>query len=1106
MTKSRGFALAAWLMITLLLVSGAFAQESAVKGAISTVVTDAQGAVVTDAKVTITGPQGAKTFTTGPDGRVVAPLLQLGMYAVKVEKQGFKSAEVNNVEVLTGKTTALTVKMDIGSAGETVEVRADAVAVDTTSNAVSTNLNDNFYAAVPVGRNVGALFTAAPGVVSGGGTGSANPSIGGASGLENLYLADGVNITSAAFGGLGVYTQLYGSVGTGINLSFIKEVDVKTGGFEAQYGQANGGIVQIVTKSGSSQYHGALSLYGAPNWGRAQALYSDTTRVAQRGRLFDRQTYEASAELGGYVPGFKNHLFFFGAFDPNWAKDTFAPPASAGPTVRFNQNERTNTYNYAGKLTFKLNDSHSVEGSVFGDPAHTNTGRVLLKSLNVQNNTGWSKWEYGTRSVVARYNGTFSPTWLLNASYSHNNNDFTETPTQDVYQITDNTTSNPTILQGFGALLNHKSTTWAWNVDTTKVIHAAGSHSLMIGYRYERPEYIGDRIRSGPSYTVPALNATGGPWVPAGSQPSPIGQLANAQLSLRTAAASCTLCPLYPVAGVPTPVLLRVTRGEYNLGNGIQTHANYQAGYATDSWSINKYVTFTAGLRWEQQAMVGRDVRYTFTDNWSPRLGVTIDPIGDHKTKLFANYGRYSYPLPLDAALRQLSSELDLTNVDFAPVITGNTVSAVLDQAHLLNGAAGGSAKSATLASGGYPIVPGTRMNYEDEFVVGVEREFKGIVFSARYTDRRLKRIVEDIGSVSPENAVISQNSRIGNPSPKLDIFNNEKEVLIPAGLPYDDRKASAGGTGLFVGPNGKGWDPATQAFDVSGVSSAFAPCTVGVNTGAIPPDPTAGTFGVSGETDDANGNLITPSSICFLPATGVGQAGDVGADGLPDGFVSPIRNYTAFEFEANKAFSRGYLFRFNYRWAKLYGNYEGAFRNDNGQSDPGISSLFDFTTGNFNLLGDQFAPGLLNTDRRHVVNGFFSYTFSNNMLKGLTLGTGIRVQQGTPLNILGNHPNYGNAGEVPLGGRGNKGRTPVTGTVDLKLDYAHKLTERVTMHAGIDMFNLADARRVVNQDQQNALSFQPVGSNKDFGKPVSSFTQAFQDPFSSRFSLKFEF
>jgi len=1075
------------LALLLTLTLPVLAQESAVKGNIGGVVQDSTGAVVPGAKVTVTGPTGSKSLTSDNDGKFFFPVLTLGTYGVKVEKQGFRTAELKAVEVVAGKTSSLSIAMQPGSVSETVEVSAAAVTVDTTSTAVGANLNDTFYSQIPVGRNVGALFTAAPGVVSGGGTGSANPSIGGASGLENLYLADGVNITSQAFGGLGVYTQLYGSVGTGINLSFIKEVDVKTGGFEAQYGQANGGIVQIVTKSGSSQFHGGVSLYAAPNWARATALYPDDFRQSSLvGRLFDRQSYEASGELGGYVPGLKDHLFFFGAFDPTWTKDTYAPPnvSTVGPTVNFNQAQRVNTYNWAGKLTFKINDANTVEGSAFGDPSHTNTGRVLGKSLNVFNNTGWSKWEYGTRNVVARYNGTLSPTWLLTGSYTHNNNDFTETPTQDIYQVVDRTTSNVSTLQGFGPLLNHKSTTWSINVDTTKVVHAIGSHSLMVGYRYERPEYIGDRIRSGGTYTVPAVNATGGSYVPTTNNLSPIGDQANAQFSLRLApgvskangvyTSSCTLCPLYPVAGFPVavPVYLRVSRGEYNLGQGINTHSEYHAAYATDNWSLNKYVTLTAGLRWEDQHMYGRDVNYAFTDNWSPRLGITIDPFGDHKSKLFFNYGRYSYPLPLDAALRQLSSELDLNNVDFAPVVSGTTVTPVLDQAHLISNAIGGTTNATSLAAGGYPIVPGTRMNYEDEFVVGGEREVKGIVISARYTDRRLKRIVEDLGSVSPEDFIIGQNSRIGNPAPTTDIFGNEKEVLFaantaPAGFPA-------------------GCDDTNTLTNANGTSASVT---------------------------DANGNVVTDQAICFLPTSTLPgrTAGDVGPDGFADGFVGPIRIYKAFEVEANKSFSRGYMFRVNYRWASLYGNYEGAFRNDNGQSDPGISSLFDFTAGQFNLLGDQFTPGMLNTDRHHVVNGFFSYTFSKSYLKGLTMGTGIRIQQGTPLNILGNHPNYGNSGEVPLNGRGTHGRSPVTGQVDLKLQYQKQVTERFTLALGADMFNIADSRRITNIDQRNALDFSPVGSNLDgppnkpLIAPTSGFTR-FQDPFYSRFSVKLTF
>ena len=100
--------------------------------------------------------------------------------------------------------------------------------------------------------------------------------------------------------------------------------------------------------------------------------------------------------------------------------------------------------------------------------------------------------------------------------------------------------------------------------------------------------------------------------------------------------------------------------------------------------------------------------------------------------------------------------------------------------------------------------------------------------------------------------------------------------------------------------------------------------------------------------------------------------------DGKPDGFVNPQRHYQALELELDKRFSNHWLAALNYRFANLWGNYEGAYRNDNGQSDPGISSLFDFTAGELNLLGDQFRPGYLSTDRRSVANLFLSYTVGN--------------------------------------------------------------------------------------------------------------------------------
>ena len=121
----------------------------------------------------------------------------------------------------------------------------------------------------------------------------------------------------------------------------------------------------------------------------------------------------------------------------------------------------------------------------------------------------------------------------------------------------------------------------------------------------------------------------------------------------------------------------------------------------------------------------------------------------------------------------------------------------------------------------------------------------------------------------------------------------------------------------------------------------------------------------------DAAGNGSFCVSNAFDSTGTVQVAGLTGGDGIADGFVNPVRIYKSMEFEVNKSFSKNWQLRANYRIAKLFGNYEGTFRNDNGQSDPNISSLFDFTQGDFNLLGAQFTPGVLNQDVRHLANGY---------------------------------------------------------------------------------------------------------------------------------------
>jgi hypothetical protein len=1088
------------VLLVLALSLSMFGQgNTAIYGNLSGVITDSTGAVVPGAKVTAGGPTGNKSVTSEQDGRFSLVNLTPGTYSVKVEKQGFRAAEVKGIEIVINRTSSVTIGLQPGSVSEVVEVSAAAVTVDTTSTAVGTNLSDNFYQAVPVARNVAGLFYASPGVANSGGAGTANPSISGGSGLENLYVADGVDITDTSFGGLGTYNRNYGSLGTGINLSFIKEVQVKTGGYEPQYGKSTGGIVQIVTKSGSNAYHGALTGFFAPQEFEAERLHADNYgRTNLLGQRVHQGAFDASGEFGGYVPGFKDKIFFFGSFNPVWNRSYDLTPSIFALSALGPMTQRTNTYNYSVKGTVHLSDKHSVEASFFGDPAHTGLQANRGAGLIADNSSAWTKLDFGSRNLTAHYNGTLTPTWLLNFGFSWMHNSFTEN-TFDTFNggpnfgIADYTQSAGLTgqrgiynLQGPGFIEDTKSDNYGIDVNTSKVAHLGGEHTLGIGYKMEMPRYDPHKFRSGGRFAIPTTNATGGSYL-SSSQSYVAGNSTDAQFRLRLGpgvdlvngvyTSSCDLCPVMMVPGAPVPVAvdLQQIRGEFGPAD-IHTEGSYQAAFVNDSWTLNKHVTLNLGYRWEQQHMKGDTLAYTFTDNWSPRFGIALDPKGDRKTKIYANFGRYDYAIPLDLAERSLSNELDYTGARWAPAFTvingvptvtvgaNGGVTVVPDAAHLLSKAAcaggpcfGGVSTSSQGTFAGTGIASGTKMQYLDEFVVGGEREiWGGAVLSVRYMDRRLKRIVEDTGGISPEaaNGGVSQTFIIANVTAQQDLFTNPiAHNFTPGGTP-----PAACDSSLVL-------DPVTDTF----------------------------------------GNSL--GAVCFETNGKNGQPAGVDIpDGVPDGFPNPVRNYQAVEVEVNKSFSKNWLMRANWRIAKLYGNFEGAFRNDNGQSDPSISSLYDFTAGTFGLLGDQFKPGYLNTDRRHIVNGFFSYVFDKTALKGLTLGTGINVQSGVPINDLKAHPVYLNAGEVPVGGRGALGRTKVLGQVDAHIEYAHALTEKFRLRLGADLFNIANSKTLQMIDQNEDTQFGVA--NVDFLKPnnLVGRDSAFQRPFYGRFMVKFEF
>ena len=187
--------------------------------------------------------------------------------------------------------------------------------------------------------------------------------------------------------------------------------------------------------------------------------------------------------------------------------------------------------------------------------------------------------------------------------------------------------------------------------------------------------------------------------------------------------------------------------------------------------------------------------------------------------------------------------------------------------------------------------------------------------------------------------------------------------------------------------------------------------------------------------------------------------------------FESPVHDYNAIEVTANRRLANRWSLTSSYRWSRLTGNFEGFFRNDNGQSDPGISSLYDYPTNDptyatigaaqFGYTGDirflgAAGIGPLPLDRTHDMKAYGTYAFG----MGLNLSAGLEVLSGAPLTAFAAHPIYDAGGEIPLTVRGAgfqtsdgfRTRTPWTKPVNAGVLYNLKAGGR-NLHA--------DCRRV---------------------------------------------
>jgi len=377
------------LVASLAFVLCGFVLAQETTGGLQGTVKDPSGAVVGHAHVVVTAPNlvGEKAADTDSSGYYRFANLPPGTYTITVTSKSFKTTKREGLVLEVGHLPTIDIALEVGTAGETVEVSGEAPQIDVTTETTQTNITQDVVQDVPHGRSFQSVIQFAPsarnepleGSTGTNGTGGNAPgsttngsdhgySVGGASDAENSYLVEGQETANL----IGGYSH------TNVPFDFIQEVEIKSSGIEAEHGGALGGVVNVIMKKGSNQYHGSIfaqfendAMDGSPNeYSRYDPNSSLTCPQSFCGTgpgtnptngyldANSQQYQPVKPKSSDIFPGFtfggpiwKDKIFGFVAFNPEWhdtertvlypAGSGFTDVPAAGARLPFSQNQQT---------------------------------------------------------------------------------------------------------------------------------------------------------------------------------------------------------------------------------------------------------------------------------------------------------------------------------------------------------------------------------------------------------------------------------------------------------------------------------------------------------------------------------------------------------------------------------------------------------------------------------------------------------------------------------------------------------------------------------------------------------------------------------------------